>query len=75
MLDGSEVIRQVQEERKNLSKLVEYEVRGMAYPCGGVNNDLQDNLYRFNPTIQHTEWDELEKLVKEFIDLRTEKPV
>ena len=39
MLDGSEIIRQVQEDRKNLSKLVEYEVRGMAYPCGGVNND------------------------------------
>ena len=30
---------QVEEDRKQLSRLVGYEVRGMAYPCGGVNND------------------------------------
>ncbi len=30
---------QVEEDRKQLSKLVGYEVQGMAYPCGGVNND------------------------------------
>ena len=33
------VIYQVEEDRKQLSKLVGYEVTGMAYPCGGVNND------------------------------------
>ena len=33
------VIYQVEEDRKRLSELVGYEVRGMAYPCGGVNND------------------------------------
>ena len=38
-LDDAEVIRQVEEDRKNLSALVGYEVIGMAYPCGGVNND------------------------------------
>ena len=30
---------QVEEDRKTLSKLVGYDVVGMAYPCGGVNND------------------------------------
>lgn len=34
-----EIIRQVEEDRVNLSKLMGYEVVGMAYPCGGVNND------------------------------------
>ena len=34
-----EIIRQVEEDRKSLSKLMGYEVVGMAYPCGGVNND------------------------------------
>ncbi|MBQ8719531.1 MAG: polysaccharide deacetylase family protein [Clostridia bacterium] len=29
-----EIIRQVEEDRKNLEALVGYEVRGMAYPCG-----------------------------------------
>ena len=34
-----EIIRQVEEDRKSLSELMGYEVVGMAYPCGGVNND------------------------------------
>lgn len=38
-LDDSEVIRQVEIDRKNLTQYVGYEVCGMAYPCGGVNND------------------------------------
>lgn len=38
-LSADEVIRQVEEDRKNLSRLCGYEVVGMAYPCGGVNND------------------------------------
>ena len=33
------VVYQVEEDRKQLSRLVGYEVCGMAYPCGGVNND------------------------------------
>ena len=37
--DEKEIIRQVEEDRKNLSALVGYEVVGMAYPCGGKNND------------------------------------
>lgn len=38
-LDENEVIRQVEQDRLNLSELCGYEVIGMAYPCGGVNND------------------------------------
>ena len=75
--DTLEVIRQVEMDRLNLSQLAGYEVVGMAYPCGGVNNDdrvariikestgvkysrtitsnncfdIQENLYRFNPTV------------------------
>lgn len=39
LCDEEEIVRQVEEDRKNLSKLCGYEVVGMAYPCGGVNND------------------------------------
>ncbi len=34
-----EIIRQVENDRKNLSQLAGYEVRGFAYPCGGINCD------------------------------------
>ena len=37
--EDSTVVYQVEEDRKQLSHLVGYEVTGMAYPCGGVNND------------------------------------
>ena len=33
------IVYQVEEDRKQLSKIVGYDVYGMAYPCGGVNND------------------------------------
>ena len=38
-LDDDEVIRQVEQDRLNLSELTGYEVVGMAYPGGGVNHD------------------------------------
>ncbi len=38
-LPDEEVIRQVEEDRLALSQLVGYEVKGMAYPGGGVNFD------------------------------------
>ncbi len=38
-LSEEEIIRQVEEDRKNLSELAGYEVIGMAYPCGGENFD------------------------------------
>lgn len=37
--DDREVIRVVEEDRFKLSELMGYEVVGMAYPGGGVNND------------------------------------
>lgn len=38
-LDDNEVINQVENDRQILSALCGYDVIGMAYPCGGVNND------------------------------------
>ncbi len=95
-----EVIRQVEQDRLNLSELVGYEVVGMAYPCGGVNNDdrvaeiiknhtgikysrtitctenfdLQDNLYRFNPSVYHLNFDKMMDLGQKFVELKTDKP-
>lgn len=37
--EDAEIIRQVEQDRLNLSELVGYEVVGMAYPCGGTNNN------------------------------------
>ena len=99
-LEDRDVILQVEEDRKRLSELAGYEVCGMAYPGGGVNNDervaaliqrhtgikyartikstcnfdVQSNLYRFNPTIYHRDWDNMENLVRTFIDLKPEQP-
>lgn len=100
-LEESDIIRQVELDRLNLSELCGYEVVGMAYPCGGVNNDdrvaeiiknntgvkysrtitsnnsfdLQDNLYRFNPTAHHImDFDELYALAEKFVELETDKP-
>ena len=36
-LSDEEIIRQVEEDRKNLSELVGYEIKGLAYPCGYVD--------------------------------------
>ena len=38
-LEDEQIIRQVEQDRLNLCKLVDYEVRGMAYPGGGMNHD------------------------------------
>ena len=38
-LDEHEIIRQVEQDRINLSNLIGYEVVGMAYPGGGINNN------------------------------------
>ena len=98
--DDNEIIRQVETDRLNLSGLVGYEVVGMAYPCGGVNNDdrvaaiiknntgvkysrtittnhrfdLQENLYRFDPTLYHLDFEKMMQLGQEFIELKTEAP-
>ena len=98
--DDIEIIRQVEQDRLNLSEIVGYDVVGMAYPSGGVNNDdrvaklirentgvkysrtitcnssfdLQDNLYRFNPTVYHCDFDDMMKMGKEFLELKPDKP-
>ena len=85
---------------KELSDLAGYEVVGMAYPCGGVNNDdrvaelirrhtgvkyarttttnncfdLQQNLYRFDPTSYHHDFDSMTRLAEEFIQMKPDKP-
>ena len=38
-LTEEEIVRQVETDRQNLSRLCGYEVVSMAYPCGGENND------------------------------------
>ena len=99
-LDDGEIIRQVEQDRINLSKLVDYEVVGMAYPCGGENNndrvatliksntgvkysrtitstynfDVQDNIYRFNPSVYHLEFDKLMKMGEDFLNLKPTSP-
>lgn len=98
--DDAEVIRQVECDRQNLSELAGYEVVGMAYPCGGVNNDdrvaelirahtgvkysrtitsnesfePQENLFRFNPTLWHLDFDKMMSLGRQFIELKTDTP-
>ena len=99
-LSDAEIIHQVEQDRLNLSELAGYEVVGMAYPCGGVNNDartakiiqehtgvkycrtiacnssfgLQENLYRFNPTAYHLDFDILMQLGQQFVDLDAKTP-
>mgnify|MGYP001026235181 CR=1 FL=1 len=38
-LDEETIVYQVESDRQKLSEIVKTEVVGMAYPCGGVNND------------------------------------
>ena len=95
-----EIIRQVEKDRLNLSELCGYEIIGMAYPCGGVNNDdrvagvikehtgvkfartiettdnfdLQSNLYRFNPSVYHMDFDKMFELGEKFLALDAKEP-
>ena len=38
-VSDEEVIRQVNEDKKNLERISGQKIVGMAYPCGGINND------------------------------------
>ena len=52
--DDAEVLRQVEQDRINLSELAGYEVFGMAYPCGGVNcNDRVADIIKNNTPIKY----------------------
>jgi peptidoglycan/xylan/chitin deacetylase (PgdA/CDA1 family) len=53
-LEEKEVVYQVEEDRKTLSGLVGYDVIGMAYPCGGTNNDERvAKIIKENTPIQY----------------------
>jgi peptidoglycan/xylan/chitin deacetylase (PgdA/CDA1 family) len=53
-LEAGEIVRQVEEDRKNLSAFCGYDVVGMAYPCGGVNNDERvANVIKNNTGIKY----------------------
>ncbi|MHC1694932.1 MAG: polysaccharide deacetylase family protein [Eubacteriales bacterium] len=61
-LEDGEIIRQVEQDRLALSELAGYEVVGMAYPCGGVNNNdhvakvIKENTgVRYSRTIDNAE--------------------
>lgn len=99
-LEAPEVIRQVEQDRLNLSEIVGYEVIGMAYPCGGTNHDdrtaslirqhtgvkysrtitcngrfdPQADLYCFDPTAFHLDFDELFRLGERFLSESTDAP-
>jgi len=54
-LDEREIIRQVEKDRENLESSVGYNVVGMAYPCGGVNNnDDVANIIKNNTSIKYS---------------------
>ena len=72
-LDEAEIIRQVEQDRMKLSELVGYEVVGMAYPCGGINNDdrvaeiIKNNTgVRYSRTITNTDSFEMQKNLYRF---------
>lgn len=52
--DDSEVVRQVEEDRKKLTQITDTEVVGMAYPGGGVNHDSRvAKLIRENTGVKY----------------------
>lgn len=72
-LSEEEIVKEVEEDRLALSKLVGYEVVGMAYPCGGVNNDerVADVIrrrtgVRYSRTITSTEKFDLQENLLQF---------
>ena len=99
--DDAEIIRQVEQDRLNLSELVGYDVIGMAYPCGGENNDervaklirentgvryaralkhdgtfsTDKNLYRFQATLHHGNWDAMWELAEKFLSEDSDEPM
>ena len=72
-LSEAEIVREVEEDRKTLSALVSYDVVGMAYPCGGTNNDgrvakaIQENTpIQYARTITSTYSFELQENLMQF---------
>ena len=97
--DDEEIVRQVEGDRENLSRLAGYEVVGMAYPGGGVNFtehaaklieertgvkyarttvcsqsfDVQQDLYRFKPSVDHMNMDEMFEVGKKFLESKSQE--
>ena len=68
--DDNEVIRQVEQDRLNLSQLCGYEVLGMAYPCGGVNcNDRVADIIKNNTPIKYARTIDTTKSFDRYPDL------
>ena len=72
-LDEAEIIHQVEQDRANLSQLVGYDVIGMAYPCGGVNNNdkvaeiIKNHTgVRYSRTITNTDSFDIQKNLYRF---------
>ena len=52
--DEKEIIRQVEQDRLNLSELVGYEVKGLAYPCAPPNCDRRvADIIKYNTGIKY----------------------
>lgn len=68
--DDGEVLRQVEQDRVNLSGLVGYEVSGMAYPCGGKNCDKRvADLIKNNTPIKYARTIDTTKSFEPYTDL------
>lgn len=68
--DDGEVLRMVDEDRLNLSDLVGYEVKGLAYPCGGTNcNTRIADIIKNNTPIHYARTVATTKSFEPFPDL------
>ncbi len=68
--DDREVLRQIEEDRINLSELVGYEVEGMAYPCGGKNcDDRVADIIKNNTIIKYARTIDVTKSFEPYEDL------
>lgn len=68
--DENEIIRQVEQDRINLSELVGYEVVGMAYPCGAPNCDNRvANIIKENTGVRYARTVTVTKSFEPFCDL------
>ncbi len=68
--DDDEVLRQVEQDRCNLSEIVGYDVEGMAYPCGGKNcDDRVADIIKNNTVIKYARTIQTTKSFEPFADL------
>lgn len=68
-LDEETIIYQVERDRIELSNLVDYDVVGMAYPCGGVNNNDEHKLlyiwgHSYELDSEYISWEKFERIIK-----------